>query len=151
MENTKYAGFWIRFVALIIDLFLMAIVLYLPLRFIYGEEYWDGSRFIYGFWDVLLGYVIPVVGVIWFCLRFLGTPGKIVTNLKIVDSSTGRKMSVGQAIGRYFAYIPATLPLGLGLIWIGIDPKKQGWHDKIAGTVVIRGKTESIVEFEEKA
>ena len=62
----------------------------------------------------------------------------MATKLKIVDAKTGNKLSVGQAIGRYFAYIPAILPLGLGLIWVGIDKKKQGWHDKLAGTVVIR-------------
>ena len=43
----------------------------------------------------------------------------------------------------------STLPLGLGLIWVGIDPKKQGWHDKLAGTVVIRRKAGAVpVSFE---
>lgn len=124
MENTQYAGFWIRFGALLIDLLVMTIVLYVPLSFIYGEEYWFGDQIIYGFWDVMLGYVVPFIATIWFWLRFLGTPGKMATKLRIVDSSTGEKMSSRQAIGRYFAYIPAILPLGLGLIWVGIDKRK---------------------------
>ena len=65
MENKEYAGFWIRFGALLIDLVIMAIVLYVPLSLIYGEEYWLGDKLIYGFWDVMLGYVVPFVATIW--------------------------------------------------------------------------------------
>ena len=138
MDGKEYAGFWIRFGAILIDLVVMIIVLYIPLTMIYGEEYWIGEQFIYGFWDVILGYIVPIVVTIWFWLRYSGTPGKMATKLRIVDAATGNKMTTGQAIGRYFAYTIAILPLCLGLIWVGIDKKKQGWHDKLAGTVVIR-------------
>ena len=150
MSEKEYAGFWIRLGAMLIDLVIIIIVLYIPLSFIYGEEYWVGDQLIYGFWDVFLGYVVPMVATIWFWLRFFGTPGKMATKLKIVDAKTGNKLSVGQAIGRYFAYIAAILPLGLGLIWVGIDKKKQGWHDKLAGTVVIRSNETIPVELGEK-
>ena len=56
----------------------------------------------------------------------------------IVDARTGKAPSKGQLIGRYFAYYLSLLPLGLGFLWIAWDQRKQGWHDKIAGTVVIR-------------
>lgn len=138
MENKEYAGFWIRFGALLIDLVVMAIVLYVPLSLIYGEEYWLGDKLIYGFWDVMLGYVVPFVATIWFWLHYLGTPGKMAMKLQIVDASTGGKMRTGQAIGRYFAYILSAVPLCLGFIWVGVDQRKQGWHDKLAGTAVIR-------------
>jgi uncharacterized RDD family membrane protein YckC len=148
MENKEYAGFWLRFGATLIDALVISIVIYMPLSFIYGEEYWTGDKIIYGFWDVILGYVAPFVATIWLWLRFLGTPGKIVTRLKIVDATTGNKMSAGQAIGRYFAYLVALLPLGIGFIWVGIDKKKQGWHDKLAGTVVIREPGNKSVQFD---
>ncbi|EDN67517.1 membrane protein [Beggiatoa sp. PS] len=96
----------------------------------------------------MLSYVVPIVATIWFWLHFFGTPGKMATNLKIVDAKTGNKLTLGQAIGRYFAYIPAILPLGLGIIWVGIDKKKQGWHDKLAGTVVIKSNQSEPVRFE---
>ncbi len=150
MSEQEYAGFWIRFGAMLIDLVIVTIVLYVPLSFIYGEEYWLGDKFIYGFWDVLLGYIVPTVATIWFWMSFLGTPGKMATKLKIVDAKTGNRMSLAQSIGRYFAYIPAMLPLGLGLIWVGIDKKKQGWHDKLAGTVVINTNESESVEFEKQ-
>jgi uncharacterized RDD family membrane protein YckC len=149
MENKEYAGFWIRFGALLIDLVIMAIVLYVPLSLIYGEEYWIGDKLIYGFWDVMLGYVVPFVATIWFWLHYLGTPGKMAMKLQIVDASTGGKMRTGQAIGRYFAYILSALPLCLGFIWVGVDQRKQGWHDKLAGTVVIRNTGKESVQFED--
>jgi uncharacterized RDD family membrane protein YckC len=148
MDGKEYAGFWIRFGAMLIDLVVMIIVLYIPLTMIYGEEYWIGEQFIYGFWDVILGYIVPIVVTIWFWLRYSGTPGKMATKLRIVDAATGNKMTTGQAIGRYFAYTIAILPLCLGLIWVGIDKKKQGWHDKLAGTVVIRDTGKESVRFE---
>ena len=148
MEDKEYAGFWIRFGAMLIDLVVMIIVLYIPLTIIYGEEYWIGEQFIYGFWDVILGYIVPIVVTIWFWLRYSGTPGKMATRLRIVDAATGNKMTTGQAIGRYFAYTIAILPLCLGLIWVGIDKKKQGWHDKLAGTVVIRDTGKQSVRYE---
>jgi uncharacterized RDD family membrane protein YckC len=148
MDDKEYAGFWIRFGAMLIDLVVMIILLYIPLTMIYGEEYWIGEQFIYGFWDVILGYIVPIVVTIWFWLRYSGTPGKMATKLRIVDAATGNKMTTGQAIGRYFAYTIAILPLCLGQIWVGIDKKKQGWHDKLAGTVVIRDTGKKSVQFE---
>ena len=140
MENTHYAGFWIRVGASLIDVLLMLIVIGIPLSFIYGEQYWLGEQLVHGVWDILLSYVLPICATIWFWLHFSATPGKMVTKLKVVDAKTGGKMSLGQAIGRYFAYLVAILPLFLGLIWIGFDKRKQGWHDKLAGTVVIHDK-----------
>ncbi len=147
----EYAGFWLRLAAVMIDVILMMIVLYIPLLFIYGQDYLTAGQTIHGFWDVMLTYVLPFIATIWFWLRFMVTPGKMAVRLKVVDASTGEKMSTGQAIGRYFAYLVAMLPLGLGLLWIGFDKRKQGWHDKLAGTVVIRDGEVDTFKFEDKA
>jgi len=45
--------------------------------------------------------------------------------------------STGKLIGRYFAYLVSIIPIFLGFLWIAVDKRKQGWHDKLAGTVVI--------------
>lgn len=148
MNDHEYAGFWIRISALLVDLIVIAIVCWVPLMLIYGNEYWVSEKAVKGFWDVIFNYIIPFAATIWFWLKFMGTPGKMAFNLKIVDAKTGEKMSVGQSIGRYFAYIPSMLPLCLGCIWVGIDNRKQGWHDKLAGTVVIRDLQKEQVKFE---
>ncbi|MGH9650522.1 MAG: RDD family protein, partial [Terriglobales bacterium] len=60
--------------------------------------------------------------------------------MKVADAVSGGPLTVKQAIGRYLGYFVATVPLGLGIVWVALDPKKQGWHDKLAGTVVVRTK-----------
>lgn len=148
MQDHEYAGFWVRLAASLIDVILGLIVILIPLILIYGNDYLLDETAVKGFWDVFFNYFFPIVITVWFWLRYMATPGKMVMKLKVVDAKTGNKLSVGQAIGRYFAYIPAMLPLGLGLIWVGIDKKKQGWHDKLAGTVVIRSNQSEPVRFE---
>ncbi|MAM69815.1 MAG: RDD family protein [Gammaproteobacteria bacterium] len=138
MENRHYAGFWIRFTAFMIDLVIILVCVTIPLTLIYGTRYWTEGAAFYGFWDLMFNYILPFVATIWFWQRFLGTPGKMLLKLRIVDAQTGGKPSLGQSVGRYFAYIISIIPLFLGYLWIGIDKRKQAWHDKLAGTVVIR-------------
>ena len=66
------------------------------------------------------------------------TPGKIAVALKIVDAETGKPPSTGRLVVRLLCYLLSALPLYLGFIWVAIDRRKQGWHDKIAGTVVVQ-------------
>ena len=71
-------------------------------------------------------------------------------HLTIVDEKTGGRPSVSQFVIRYLGYYISTIPLFLGLIWVGIDKRKQGWHDKLAGTVVIRSTGTEPDEFERR-
>jgi uncharacterized RDD family membrane protein YckC len=64
----------------------------------------------------------------------------MLLSLRVVDAKTGGSLSVGQSIARYLGYFVAGIPFGLGILWVGFDSKKQGWHDKIAGTVVVRSR-----------
>jgi uncharacterized RDD family membrane protein YckC len=57
-----------------------------------------------------------------------------------VDAKTLGKPSNGQLIGRYLSYYLSSIVLLLGFIWVGFDPRKQGWHDKLAGTLVVRSR-----------
>jgi uncharacterized RDD family membrane protein YckC len=56
---------------------------------------------------------------------------------RIVDANTYGPPSTGKLVGRYFAYLASIIPLFLGFLWIAFDKRKQGWHDKLAGTVVV--------------
>jgi uncharacterized RDD family membrane protein YckC len=56
---------------------------------------------------------------------------------KIVDAQSGERPSIARLVARYLAYLVSALPLFLGFIWIGIGRRKQGFHDKIARTMVI--------------
>lgn len=138
MEDIEYAGFWVRAGAALIDTILMLIIIMPILTLIYGSDYWINESLFMGFWDLLFNYILPAIAVILFWAYKSATPGKMVFKLSIVNAETGDKASIGQLIGRYFAYYVSIIPIFLGIIWVGIDKKKQGWHDKLAGTIVIK-------------
>lgn len=138
MGEQKYAGFWIRTGAAIIDSILIMIIVTPILSAIYGIDYWIDQSFVKGFWDIVFNYILPAIAIIIFWTYKSATPGKMALKLKIVDAKTGEQPSTGQLIGRYLGYYVSSIPLFLGLIWVGIDRRKQGWHDKLAGTVVIK-------------
>lgn len=139
MTNIEYAGFWIRTGAALIDTVLMLLIVAPLLTFIYGTSYWTSEEVSMGIWDVLLNHVLPAVAVILFWIYRSATPGKLMLKLSIIDAKTMGKPSTGQLLGRYFAYYLSILPLFLGLIWVGFDKRKQGWHDKLASTLVVKG------------
>jgi uncharacterized RDD family membrane protein YckC len=90
--------------------------------------------------DLLISWVAPFVAVIWFWRAKQGTPGKMALSLHVVDATTGRTLSTGQSVGRYFAYLVSIVPLFIGFVWVAFDKRKQGWHDKLVGSVVVRAK-----------
>lgn len=149
MQDMEYAGFWIRTAAALIDTILIMIIIFPLLFAIYGSDYLLAGSFIQGFWDVMLNYILPAIAVILFWVYKSATPGKLALGLTIVDAKTGGKPSTGQMIGRYLAYYVSIIPLMLGIIWVGIDKRKQGWHDKLAGTVVIRHNKTEAVKFDQ--
>jgi len=73
----------------------------------------------------------------FFWARSGQTPGMKLFGLYVVRDSDGGKISGGQAILRLFGYWVSGVVFYLGFIWILIDARRRGWHDLIAGTVVI--------------
>ena len=148
-DNIEYAGFWVRFGATLVDTILLLLIT-LPLTFMfYGPAIWEKDHaLVLGGWDFVINWLFPAIAVVlfWFCKG--ATPGKMFTSMKVVDEKTGLNPSVKQSIIRYFAYLVSIFPLFLGFFWIAVDKKKQGWHDKIAKTVVVKNKPAPQVELE---
>jgi uncharacterized RDD family membrane protein YckC len=140
VEELEYVGFWPRLGASLIDTVLGAMILYPILYALYGREYFASENLVAGGGDFIMTHVLPAIAIIVFWVYKSATPGKMAIRAKIVDAKTGLPPSKGQLIGRYFAYYISTIPLCLGFLWIAWDPRKQGWHDKLAGTVVVRPK-----------
>ena len=130
-HDMEYAGFWIRIWASVIDTVLIAVITIPILLAIYGKQYFESERLIEGSMDFLISWVLPAIAVIIFWVYRAATPGKMAISSKIVDAQTGGQPSTGQLVGRYFGYFISTIPLGLGIIWVAFDKKKQGWHDKL--------------------
>jgi uncharacterized RDD family membrane protein YckC len=149
MNEQEYAGFWIRTGAAIIDTMLTLIITAPILTAIYGAEYWlsDKGFSLLGGWDFFFNYLFPAMAIIVLWVYKSATPGKMATKLTIVDAETGAKPSTGQFLVRYLGYFIATIPLCLGILWVAFDKRKQGWHDKLAGTVVIKSNLIEPVKF----
>ncbi len=150
MDNLEYVGFWPRVGASIVDsIVVLAVTTPLTLLF-YGWEYWHDPRFIKGPMDIAVNWALPFVGWIWMWRTWQATPGKMLIGARVVDAATGQTLSIRQCAIRYLGYIPAMLFFGLGVIWVAFDPRRQGWHDKLAGSVVVRAKDRpaSAVQFE---
>jgi uncharacterized RDD family membrane protein YckC len=131
--QTELAGVGSRLLAQIIDLFWL-----LPLSFLLGAiaMFVNGGRISLG--GEVMANVIGALIVVSFWVERQGTPGKLVLGLRIVDADTGGAPTVGRLVLRYVGYLVSAIPLGLGYLWAIWDPRRQGWHDKMAGTLVIR-------------
>jgi uncharacterized RDD family membrane protein YckC len=129
------AGFWIRTAALAIDVILVALIFF-----------WCLSPLFHGFFGSK-GPFLPVLalyGAILWKVRG-STIGGIIFGLRVVRLDD-RPIDWGTAVVRALACFLSLIVFGLGFIWVAFDPDKQSWHDKIAGTTVVRApKTVSLV------
>lgn len=135
----RYAGFWIRVVAYIIDYFVISIVSWI-LMAAFGI-----SSFMMNPNDInvsLFVGVYVVMIVIWVAYYVVmetsstqGTLGKMAVGIK-VGKANGDRLTVLNAIGRFFSKILSSLILCIGYMMAGWDPRKQALHDKIADTYV---------------
>jgi len=138
-----YAGFWRRLLAFLLDASLYAGLSAPLLVLLYGRDYFywsaaqSGPLAVYGVGDLLLTRLLPLALIVGFWLRCGATPGKLLLDCRIVDARTLQPIGWKQALLRLFGYLVSALPLYLGFLWIGWDKRKQGLHDKLAGTVVL--------------
>lgn len=143
--STRYAGFWIRVIAAIIDAILVQIVVF-PLSIVVGmiigvagvatHSTGPGLQVFSGGIGGLLGIAAG-----WLYSALMesstrqATVGKMAFGMKVTDLQ-GRRMSFGLATGRHFAKILSGLTLCIGFIMVGFTEKKQGLHDMIVNTLV---------------
>ena len=158
----NYGGFNDRMFASSVDSLLAAILLYNIIRsfatLIFGQERahqlyggligrstaeiiatFQSPGFLHDWlWNnvIYIGLTASIMIFLW--VRTATSPGKWASRLRIVDATTGKAPTTKQSIIRYLGYFLSMIPFGLGFLWIIRDKKKQGWHDKLANTVVIR-------------
>ena len=147
-----YAGFWLRFVAFIIDAIVLGIagaIITFPFVASMGMgglmrgrppmnlEEW--MPFVSGLWKIIL--IRIVLQWLYFALlessAWQGTLGKKALGLEVTDMQ-GTRISFGRATGRFFGKIISGFILLIGFIMAGFTEKKQALHDLMAGTLVIR-------------
>jgi uncharacterized RDD family membrane protein YckC len=133
MEQQEMAGFWRRAFANIIDLIWL-----LPLALLLGAlaEAVNGGEMSGA--GELMSNVITGLVVLLFWVERGATPGKLVLGIRIIDAETGGTPPMGRLVLRYLGYIVSAIPLGLGYFWMLWDARRQTWHDKIGGTLVVK-------------
>ena len=133
----RYVGFWARFAAFVVDTLLLLLITMPILLWAYGLSGMAEPVLVRGPVDFLVSWVAPIVATLMFWRYRSATPGKMIVGAVIADAATGGTPSMGQLVIRYFGYVVSILPLLLGFFWIGIDDRKQSFHDKLANTVVV--------------
>lgn len=140
VTQPEYVGFWARTFASIVDSIALIFLIMAIGSVIWG---FDATLAEDNMQSLLFQIVLPIAFVMLFWIIRNATPGKMMINSVIVDAKTGKAPTKGQYVIRYIGYYISSIVLLLGFIWVAFDSRKQGWHDKMAGTVVIKGKAPS--------
>jgi uncharacterized RDD family membrane protein YckC len=162
-----YAGFWIRLAAYLIDLvplLIIGFILFAPIFTVFSETVRDmpfpepgttmsdeelralEAQMMQRMNEAMVPFY-PAYGLsqLFSIAYFVGfwtwrgqTPGMMLLGLQVARESDGTPPGLARSILRYVGYLVSGFVLLIGFIWIAFDSRKQGWHDKIAGTVVVR-------------
>lgn len=131
LSSAPKAGFWIRFLAILIDGIILYIINFLISKILNGSTTTQGGI------QTLLGLIYYVY--LWSSAGpWPGqTVGSKLLNIRVIRTD-GADLSIVQAFIRYIGLVISILAIFIGVIWAAFDPNKQGWHDKIAGTYVVK-------------
>jgi uncharacterized RDD family membrane protein YckC len=145
----RYAGFWIRVAAKIIDSLIIGIpimIIYFGGALMFGVGIGTGaatpdmatmlaSMGVQALAQVL-GILLGGAYTVFFVAKYAATPGKMALGLRVVMAD-GRRLSVGRAIGRYFAEMVSGIACYVGYIMVGFDDQKRALHDRMCDTRVV--------------
>jgi len=152
MTIYKFAGFWRRLIAYLIDSTIITIVFFVlfmiaMMAFLFGSMSGNSSEWLADLMDptrassiLIFTWIFYAAMTIAYFTYFHGTtgrtPGKMLLGLQVL-SADGTPISFGIAFLRAVGYLVSGALFNIGFIWAAFDKRKQGWHDKIADTVVI--------------
>lgn len=144
-----YAGFWLRFVALIIDAIIVDLALGIPIAIIFGAmgisvaTMGRPEEMMGAFFGVFALVEVVAIVAVWLYYALMessswqATLGKKALGLYVTDMN-GQRITFGRATGRYFGKIISGIILLIGYIMAGFTEKKQALHDMMAGCLVLR-------------
>jgi uncharacterized RDD family membrane protein YckC len=151
----KYAGFWLRFGAHLIDFVItnavelcieygIVAIVFLVRRFILGHTV-DFDHAVESIVQQGIGIALGLYIVYFYYVRMQiktgNTIGKRLMKIEVLDMATLLPMQPKQAWIRMFAYLPSYLLIGCGFLMAAFNSKKRALHDSIAGTIVVVKQT----------
>jgi len=137
VETPRYAGFWVRVLAFLVDGIVIGIVvsaLTVGRAGVITWDHWIELATWRSFVDTVASFAYFTL--FWSTLGGGRTIGMRLLGLRVIGPD-GNPVSYGTALLRWIGMIVSVAVVLLGLIWVAIDPRKQGWHDKIAATFVV--------------
>lgn len=156
MSTFDFAGFWLRFVAFIIDSIILSVVYLILLQPFFSSIFpvvydeWDeaglqgsssGFSLLASSYFGYAEFFLFVTAVIYHSLmessKYQASLGKLALELKVIDAD-GERLGFGKALLRNAAKIISSLTMMIGYIMAGLTAKKQALHDIIAGTLVVK-------------
>ena len=163
MNEIKYAGFWIRFIASFLDTLFLALPVAIVIYFISDGNWFDFSQYqeniqmaingnIHALnhqpqpslkWELLFEFSVLIVTMIFWKKWRGATPGKRFVHIKIVDAKTLDEINTKQTIIRSIGYLASLFSFLIGFVMIAFRKDKRGLHDLLAGTIVIVEEVEA--------
>jgi uncharacterized RDD family membrane protein YckC len=149
-EFHGYGGFWIRVLATIIDALILGVI-FVPLFIILSGAFGLAGAATSGDQQAMAVAMLSIMPLLvgiplvinWLYEAFMtssskqATLGHMVLHMKVVDSN-GQRLSFGRATGRHFCKLLNNLTLYIGWLMVGFTQRKQGLHDLIVGTYMIK-------------
>ena len=144
-DNLKgyYAGFISRLLAFSIDIIIIVVVLIFTgwllttMSTFFQLQILESISTFFQIWVTSIIVILFSAGYYIFFWTLVGrTPGKLLLGLRVI-SRNGRPITFWQALRRYVGYFLSAIAIYIGYLWILIDNRRQGWHDKLAGTYVV--------------
>ncbi|ASK60962.1 RDD family protein [Virgibacillus phasianinus] len=142
MIDYKPAGFWIRFLAALVD-GLISFALTLVIALILNDQEFfnninrnttDSTS------ESIVNLLYPVIFIIFFTAsKYKGSPGKMICRIQVLNVD-GSQISLWKSVGRYFAYFISAITLLIGFMMAGWNEEKKALHDMICDTRVVYRK-----------
>ena len=154
----EYAGFWVRLGAIVIDIVVLlliyvilsklaTLVVSFSIANTFGSLSWDLDLLKELFQNPLIllaALVIKIAYFVGFWAWRGQTPGKMLLGIKVIRTDSS-PLTLGHAFLRYLGYVASALTFCIGFIWVAFDERKQGLHDKIADTYVVKLPVRQVV------
>lgn len=157
MSTSDFAGFWLRFVAFIIDSIILSVVYLILLQPLFafllpikydrwselepegettGVTMWPTISYL-GYAELSLFVTIILYHTLMESSKYQGSLGKLALELKVTDAE-GEKLNFGKALLRNIAKMISSLTMLIGYVMAGLTSKKQALHDIIANALVVK-------------
>ena len=157
MSEVRYAGFWIRFLASLLDTIFLALPVGILIYFLSDGNWFDFSQYKQNImmamsgnahaldtqpqtsikWELFFEVSVLLVTILFWKKWRGATPGKRFVGIKIVDAKTYKDIDNKQAIIRSFGYIASTFAFLIGFLMVAFRKDKRGLHDLLASTIVV--------------